>query len=116
MGEVFNIRDYKLMNAIRSRAPHYQDGIVRVVTRNGHLSVFCYERRIFHYVVKTGFFEATTYGENHRWLRDKLNACLTGCGIMCRVYTDEFGKLRVTNRNGDDIPAYLFNSKFLEVA
>lgn len=115
MGETFNPRDYRLYRAVKSHSHYYVDGMVRVECRNGHLSVFFYDKRVFHLSLSTGFFEATTYGENHRWLRDKMNACLAGANIKCRLFTNEFGKLVGTTLEGREFSAYKFNSKVLEV-
>lgn len=111
MGNQFLKRDYLLLKQVRGKARDYVDGCVRVETRGGHVRVYLYSRQIFHWNTADGFFEATTYGKDEKWVQDKLNACLTAAHIGCRVFVRRDNTLGVVNSLGNEQGAFKFNSK-----
>lgn len=111
----FSVRDYRLKKMVEARTRFYRDGIVRVESSSDNVRVFCYDRQIFNYRIGDGFFEATTRGVQHLWMRDKLNACLSAMRIPVRVFENQFGRLRIITNNGFEGNAYRFNSKVLEI-
>ena len=104
-----NAHDRRLFWAVAGHKPMH-DGLCDVFTYGKRLDVKCYGKRIFSIDRDTGFWEAQNWNITHRWMRDKLNACLAGVMAPVRVFYGG-GKFWLTNKDGHVKPGNVFNSE-----